>query len=330
MDRNVKNLKINWTNDFVETIEEYFLLTLIQYDGVDYTYGSILKDFSESYFYDGMLNNGEYTGSLRYFNTKEYTTSSFLEELNLGFQSNNGSFYSYSIGEFSGLEDLLDESVWVNNVFEYSCIWNNQTYSGTFGLILDESKIVYNLTSDVSNLRFGGEVGSTNTPNNDSNEIRQIFTELDTSKVSVSSSTPANNGSSSFVYTTLDRFENKVIKKIGLPIKTISNYTQDNTYSIHVISQDITSETKYNTYTLTIEANTYSSNTINKWVYFDVNIPVNDGQTLAFGSSSNSIQIGCYSENPITEDCSVYNKIVNGVADDHKTISSKILLDIYY
>lgn len=141
--------------------------------------------------------------------------------------------------------------------------------------------------------------------------------------------TPAATSSSSFVYRDLEIFENEHITKIGLPVISVSDYTQDCVFSINLITQDTTTESIISTYLLTIEANSYNSNSINNWVYFDVDISVEDGQTLAFGRTSDSVVIACtktyYAGGTYGE---VTNKVCNGVAGDETEIKSLLFFDI--
>lgn len=166
--------------------------------------------------------------------------------------------------------------------------------------------------------------------------VPSISLEADESKIiptfnpsNFSFTTPAATTSSSFVYRNLEIFENEKITKIGLPVISISDYTKDCVFSINLITQDITSESIISTYILTIEANSYKSNSINKWVYFDVDISVEDGQTLAFGKTSDSVVIACtktyYAGGTYGE---VTNKVCNGISGDETEIKSLIFLDI--
>lgn len=156
----------------------------------------------------------------------------------------------------------------------------------------------------------------------------RIFTTLDTSNISVSSLTQVSKTSSSFVYRDLTLFENSKISKIGLPIKSLTDYSVDNTFSIFLIEQDFLIENYIELYELKINANTYNSNNVNRWVYFDVDINIDDGQTLAIGSSTDSINIGCTTSPLLGDEIgSVKNKVMNGVSGDEKDILSKIFID---
>lgn len=99
---------------------------------------------------------------------------------------------------------------------------------------------------------------------------------------------------SSFVYSDVS-FENEKISKIGIPVQTLADCTQDSIFTIYVIETptDYTSINIIEEHTLTIKANTYSTNNVHDYVYFDVNLDLTDGQTLMFGSTTDTIT-PCY------------------------------------
>lgn len=99
---------------------------------------------------------------------------------------------------------------------------------------------------------------------------------------------------SSFVYSDVS-FENEKISKIGIPVQTLADCTQDSIFTIYVIETptDYTSINIIEEHTLTIKANTYSTNDVKEYVYFDVNLDLTDGQTLMFGSTTDTIT-PCY------------------------------------
>lgn len=112
----------------------------------------------------------------------------------------------------------------------------------------------------------------------------------------IGSSTSVNKEFSSFVYCDLNLYENTRLTKIGVPIKTLTDCTKDQVFTLYVVEGDGTKAfTEIEKYELIIEADTYESNTVNKWHYFDVKdlkIEVGEGQTLAFGCSSDTINFG--------------------------------------
>lgn len=100
-----------------------------------------------------------------------------------------------------------------------------------------------------------------------------------------------NYSACSFVYADLNLFENSTVTKIGVPIKTVKDCTKDSVLTVYVIdSSNLTSTNYIDKYELVIGANTFSSNTVNDWYYFnDLNIRVGEGQTLAFTTSSDTV-----------------------------------------
>ena len=94
----------------------------------------------------------------------------------------------------------------------------------------------------------------------------------------------------SFVYSE-NHFENTTVSKIGIPVDAISNPSADNNFTVYVIKEasTYTSVNIVDEYVLTIKADEYSSSSLDKWVYFDVNIPVGDGETLMFGTTTDTI-----------------------------------------
>lgn len=127
---------------------------------------------------------------------------------------------------------------------------------------------------------------------------------------------------SPFVYgnDNLIAFEGKHIVKIGVPIKAIKDITKDCVFTVRLVSGNGSSKfTTVKTYSLKISANTYSAldqitaeeatipdgtyemevgkyhecyegwYKLDEWVYFDVNIDVKPGQTLAFGDPMDTI-----------------------------------------
>lgn len=105
-----------------------------------------------------------------------------------------------------------------------------------------------------------------------------------------------NLNSASFVYEDVTLFENATINKIGVPVKSVTDCTADNTFTVYVMEADKTDSEEYvKKYELKIKANTFSSNTVNEWYYFDdIEIKVGKGETLAFSSATDSVIPGYY------------------------------------
>ena len=110
----------------------------------------------------------------------------------------------------------------------------------------------------------------------------------------ISSLGTVNPASAPFGYRDLTLYENSTITKVGVPVLSVSDYTSENLFTLYVVSYDepLTTFTQVLEYKLKIPANTFSSNTVNAWHYFDVNITVGDNQTLAFGSTVDTVTWG--------------------------------------
>ena len=118
----------------------------------------------------------------------------------------------------------------------------------------------------------------------------------------------------------LTAFAGKHITRIGVPVKLIKDITKDCVFTVRVVSGDGSSKfSTVKTYSLKIEANTYTALNkvtaeeasipdgtfemveghyhevyegwykVDEWVYFDVNIDVKPGQTLAFGDPMDTV-----------------------------------------
>ena len=132
----------------------------------------------------------------------------------------------------------------------------------------------------------------------------------------------------SYMYQNGTYFENSLIKKIGVPIKTINDYTQDNILSVFVVNHDnaVAKGTEYvSKHELVLKANTYTSNTINEWVYFDCNINVGSGETLAFITDTDTIFAGYPSTTLV--DYKFYIDVLDGTS--LVASSGNILFDVY-
>lgn len=84
---------------------------------------------------------------------------------------------------------------------------------------------------------------------------------------------------------------NYEIVKIGLPVKTIEDYEEDSIYTVYLCEGNASNWKFVEDYELVIKANTYDEEEINEWVYFDVNIVVEEGQFLVFGHETDSINV---------------------------------------
>ena len=80
------------------------------------------------------------------------------------------------------------------------------------------------------------------------------------------------------------------IDKIALPVKSLDDHEEDCKFTVYVVEGDKDSGwEKVEEHKLVIKANTYDEDDVNKWVTFNVNIKVEEGQTLAFGSAKDTV-----------------------------------------
>lgn len=86
------------------------------------------------------------------------------------------------------------------------------------------------------------------------------------------------------------RIAGRTVTRIGIPIKSVSNYASECFFTVYVINMDTLEISK--SIRVTLPANRFSSNTVNQWVYFDVDITLEDDETLAFIHTSDTIDIG--------------------------------------
>ena len=164
---------------------------------------------------------------------------------------------------------------------------------------------------------------------------------------------------SPFVYgnDNLTAFEGKHITKIGLPVKAIKDLTKDCVFTVRLVSGNGSSKfVTIKTYSLKIPANTYSaldqitaddasiSNgsyemqvgkyheffegwyKLDEWVYFDVNIDVKPGQTLAFGDPMDTISYSYMRDEDLGY--GVYSKATTALGTVMNKIS--IFMDVWY
>lgn len=134
-----------------------------------------------------------------------------------------------------------------------------------------------------------------------------------------------NTGAYAYQNTTL--FEDSTISKIGVPVKSVLDHTKDNVLTVYVLdSSNLSSKDYIEKYELVIKSNTFDSNTVNDWYYFDnLNIRVENGQTLAFVASTDGV-IPAYNNNN-TGTYSFFNYCASG--SDCRPQSKSIYWDIY-
>ena len=113
------------------------------------------------------------------------------------------------------------------------------------------------------------------------------------------------------------------VVKIGLPVKSITDCTEDATFTVYLVEGDETGWEEKDEFELVIKADTYKKNTICEWVYFEVEINVEKNQTLAFGSAEDTIQLAYDSTNSETMN---YYKDVFGTP---QLVNAALYIDIY-
>ena len=146
----------------------------------------------------------------------------------------------------------------------------------------------------------------------EANTGTSVFESVVSDAGTVSSLTAVNMASTPFAYRDLTLYENQTVVKIGIPVKTVTDYTADSLFTVYVVSYDepLTTFTQVSEHKLTIPANTFTSNTVNEWYYFDTNIVVGENQTLGFTSSSDTIRWGFLSSSNVQY--ALYNKLFSG------------------
>lgn len=114
-----------------------------------------------------------------------------------------------------------------------------------------------------------------------------------------------------FAYTDTTLFENSTVTKIGVPVMSLKDCTKDNVFTVYVVS-DVTSTDYISKHELVIKANTFNSNTVKDWYYFnDLNIRVEEGQTLVFTAESDTVIPG-YLNTVAEGKYNFYNKCLKG------------------
>lgn len=118
--------------------------------------------------------------------------------------------------------------------------------------------------------------------------VKQLLSTVDDMTFDNMRVAASNNNPVCFQQNVNDVIEGKMIKKIGIPVMKIADLTKDCMTEIHVVTNSLPA-TIVETYPLTIPANTYDSQTVQEWIYFDLNIRLENGQMLAFGKKDETI-----------------------------------------
>ena len=162
-----------------------------------------------------------------------------------------------------------------------------------------------------------------------------------TTELNFGSAFPVQINNGPYCYADLNLFENKTIRRIGVPVKLIRDIEEDAVFTVYVISGDGSSAAfkKVKEIELVIPANTFydkekvslegidvSGSTYNylynqiddeitnysiidEWVYFDVNITVGKGETLAFYTEGDDVFFAYHNGLPDEEAMDMFAKV---------------------
>ena len=161
------------------------------------------------------------------------------------------------------------------------------------------------------------------------------------SQLDFRSAFPSRIDLSAFAYADNTLFENKTVRRIGVPIKVIKDINEDSTFTVYVIRGDGSSTfTKVKEIELTIPANTFYQKehiniadaaadgktynymythlggeeildyyVIDEWYYFDVNISLGEGESLGFSSTTDDVFFAYHNGLPAEERMGMYATI---------------------
>ena len=151
--------------------------------------------------------------------------------------------------------------------------------------------------------------------------------EKDTASFSVAGSSAVYPPAAPFAYWNKDLFENKVITKIGIPVKTVNAVDDNQVFTVTVVDK-ATLKKVIEVYPLTIPVEELgNSTTVNKMIYVDCYIPVEEGQSLAFGAKSGDITWGYYGGMNNNNYAFYINAGTSSASQD--TTGNAIVFDIY-
>lgn len=141
-----------------------------------------------------------------------------------------------------------------------------------------------------------------------------------------------DNKSGPYTYKKLDHYAGYKIDKFGIPLYSIQDCTKESKFTFYIIKQNTVPNGSYNTnyvskYELKIPANTFNSNQVNQWYYFDLsglNIRLSSDETIAFFDNSDSV-FPCYLTGNGATKYQFYSNAKNGDAG-----TASIYFDIQY
>lgn len=142
--------------------------------------------------------------------------------------------------------------------------------------------------------------------------------------IDLSSKTSVFEGAIPMMYADNDKLFGEKIVKIGLPVQSVADCTIDNVYTIYVVEGVGENATKVERVELVLPANTYAKNNVGEYVYFNVDITLDENETLVFGATSDTIC--CYYSTEVID--RIGNCYVNVFSDSCVLDNKSLLFDI--
>lgn len=159
---------------------------------------------------------------------------------------------------------------------------------------------------------------------------QQVFEDIDDYELEFTSANSTASLTDGFMYVDDELFENSKVTKIGLPVASLNDCTKDSVFTISVVNYEEAMGTTacevIDEIELEIEADTYNRNEINEWVYFYVDIELDKGETLVFGSADDTITLAYDSEGS-NKDYNFYTNAL-GTATPTKADGS-LIIDVF-
>lgn len=182
----------------------------------------------------------------------------------------------------------------------------------------------------VAGLGIGMFSNGNNEEKKEEKVAKSVFSSAFYDGVDISSLLDLNQANSAFVYEDLTLFENSTVKKVTLPVRKLKDCTADQIFTLYVV--DIatveTTTTAIKTIPLTIKANTYSSNTVNAFVDFELDLKLEKGQTLAFSATDDSIVVA-YRNSVSTSGATIFNRVLTSSSCNHYGEGVRFYVDVW-
>lgn len=126
-----------------------------------------------------------------------------------------------------------------------------------------------------------------------------------------------------YTYKNLEMFENKKLTEIAIPVKSVKALDENQTFTIYKIKADtvITGKAAELIDTYVVKApldQLGNSTTVNKWIYIDVtdyNICCEENETLAFSTSTDTVDWGYINLKNVNSEYTFYTKMFTSIAD---------------